>query len=74
MYWMLETKCSGLAFSTTKISNGTNESADVSPFLVFRSKPKTISKLFIYPDKELHLPKMTLQQFRIQMTLSRGAL
>lgn len=36
---MLETRWSGLARSTTKINRGMNESADVSPLLIFRSKP-----------------------------------
>lgn len=47
---MLETRWSGLARSTTKINRGMNESADVSPLLIFRSKPYSIilSKQYIY--------------------------
>ena len=48
---MLETRWSGLARSTTKTNRGMNESADVSPLLMFRSKPCSnmfLSKQYIY--------------------------
>lgn len=48
---MLETRWSGLARNTTKINRGMNESADVSPLLIFRSKPYSripLSKQYIY--------------------------
>ena len=71
---MLDTKWSGLAFNTTKMRIGTNESADVSPFLPFRNKPGIVN--YVYTLNTLDkgsLPKMTLQQFKMQITLSRGA-
>lgn len=77
---MLETRWSGLARSTTKINRGMNESADVSPLLIFRSKPYSkipVSKQSIHNVSGcctlLYSPNMTLQQFRMQITLSRGA-
>jgi hypothetical protein len=72
---MLDIMLSGLAWRTTKIRIGTNESADVSsdPLFAWRSKPVVrISRVLQLGTADI--PKMTLQQFRMQIILSLGAL
>lgn len=65
----LDSMLSGLARSTTKIKIGTNASADVA------SGPEVCLIRPIMSDGLKHdSPKMTLQQLRIQISLSLGAL
>lgn len=71
---MLEIIFSGFACKTTKIKMGTNASAEVSSEPLFACRSSPVHQLHLYEVVGGSIPKITLQQLRIQIILSLGAL